>query len=82
MSKLYTGTDFVIMLPGFVCMQSCNAALFLLQLSLPTAFTGRFGHTSVMFGTGPDFRAVVTFGGRDPHKILSDTTILLLCKYC
>ena len=55
--------------------------LIFLQVSLPTNITERFGHSAVVFGTGPDFRVVVLFGGKaKAHKPISETTLLLLCE--
>ena len=56
---------------------------FSLQLSLPTEITVRYGHSAVQFGTGPDFRLVIFFGGSKTGYVgieISETTLLLLCK--
>ena len=62
------------------------------QVSLPTNITGRYGHSAVVFGTGPDFRVVILFGGRTTGYTsattftvfvgseISETTLLLLCE--
>ena len=53
------------------------------QVSLPTNITGRYAHSAVVFGTGPDFRVVVLFGGRTIAYVvseISETTLLLLCE--
>ena len=55
----------------------------ILQMTLPTGITQRYGHSAVVFGSGPDFRVVVLFGGIDSSfgtHAISDTTLLLLCK--
>ena len=40
----------------------------------------RAGHSAVMFGSGPDFRLVVLFGGQHGGH-LSETTLLLLGEH-
>lgn len=40
----------------------------------------RVSHSAVMFGSGPDFRVVVIFGGEHGGS-LSDTTLLLIGRY-
>ena len=55
----------------------------ILQVTLPTAITQRFRHTAVLFGTGPDFRVIVLFGGDDSAGVahaISETTLLLMSK--
>ena len=55
----------------------------ILQLTLPTHLTKRYEHSAVVFGTGPDFRVIVLFGGNDSNfgtHVISETTLLLLCK--
>ena len=62
----------------------CNSFSIILQVTLPTMITERFGHSAAIFGTGPDFRVVVLFGGfraSGIFHIISETTLLLLCKY-
>ena len=52
-------------------------------MTLPTGITQRYGHSAILFGTGPDVRVVVLFGGIDSHlgmDAISETTLLLLCK--
>ena len=59
----------------------CTCFPIFLQVSLPTNITGRYGHSAVVFGTGPDFRVVVLFGGYNgQHVPISETTLLLLCE--
>ena len=59
----------------------CTCFPIFLQVSLPTNITGRYAHSAVVFGTGPDFRVVVLFGGRTTgHIEISETTLLLLCE--
>ena len=55
----------------------------ILQVTLPTAITQRCEHSAVIFGTGPDFRVIVLFGGDDSDdaaRAISETTLLLLSK--
>lgn len=60
------------------------AALFvILQISLPAEITPRQGHSAVIFGSGPDFKLIVLFGGNETvylSGVISQTTLLLLCK--
>ena len=52
-------------------------------MTLPTGITQRYTHSAVVFGSGPDFRVVVLFGGIDSNfgtHAISDTTLLVLCK--
>ena len=56
------------------------------QVTLPQEMGPRYGHTATVFGSGPNFRMVVMFGGRrkgfrDP---IADTTLLHLgeCAVC
>ena len=59
----------------------CTCFPIFLQVSLPTNITGRCGHSAVVFGTGPDFRVVVLFGGiNETYDEISETTLLLLCE--
>ena len=59
----------------------CTCFPIFLQVSLPTNITGRYGHSAVVFGTGPDFRVVVLFGGMNKrHDPISETALLLLCE--
>ena len=58
----------------------CTCFPIFLQVSLPTNITGRYGHSTVVFGTGPDFRVVVLFGGYNGQRYISETTLLLLCE--
>ena len=61
----------------------CTCFPIFLQVSLPTNITGRYGHSAVVFGTGPDFRVVVLFGGKNETSMydeISETTLLLLCE--
>ena len=61
----------------------CTCFPIFLQVSLPTNITGREGHSAVVFGTGPDFRVVVLFGGINGvnwRRYISETTLLLLCE--
>lgn len=57
-----------------------------LQVALPVQITPRYGHSAVVFGSGPSFRVVVLFGGKRSvvGDIISETTLLLLgeCKLC
>ena len=70
----------VLAVYGNMCTCSACFPIFL-QVSLPTNITGRYGHSAVVFGTGPDFRVVVLFGGRTTgHIEISETTLLLLCE--
>ena len=48
-----------------------------LQIVLPNEIRPRCRHSAVVFGLGPDFRAVVIFGGEHGGRI-SETTLLLL----
>lgn len=51
------------------------------QVSLPADMTRRWGHSAVAFGTGPDMRVIVIFGGINEHRAyISETTLLLLCE--
>ena len=53
----------------------------ILQVTLPTRITQRYGHSVVMFGTGPNLRVLVIFGGRNgKRQLISETTLMLLCK--
>ena len=61
----------------------CTCFPIFLQVSLPTNITGRYAHSAVVFGTGPDFRVVVLFGGRETIFVgseISETALLLLCE--
>ena len=66
-----------------VCI-ACFVYYIQLQMYLPTKITQQYGHSAVVFGTGPDFRVVVLFGGKEgPQDCpLSETTLLLLCEEC
>ena len=60
-----------------------NNYTIILQMALPTGITQRYRHSAVVFGSGPDFRVVVLFGGIDSNfgqHAISETTLLLLCK--
>ena len=53
------------------------------QVTLPQEMGPRDGHTATVFGSGPNFRIVVMFGGK--RKSLGDTiakTILLHLGKC
>ena len=59
----------------------CTCFPIFLQVSLPTDITERYAHSAVVFGTGPDFRVVVLFGGyNETRNVISETTLLLLCE--
>ena len=52
-----------------------------LQVTLPVPIAPRWGHSTVVFGSGPGFRVVVLFGGRSSSlEEVSETTLLLLGK--
>ena len=64
-----------------VVANMCTCFPIFLQVSLPTNITGRCGHSALVFGTGPDFRVVVLFGGYNKQDVpISETTLLLLCE--
>ena len=50
----------------------------ILQVTLPAKITPRYGHSAIVFGLG-DLRVVVLFGG-DFINVISETTLLLMCK--
>ena len=59
------------------CFHLFNAVPF--QLNLPGDITPRYGHSATVFGTGPDFKVVVLFGGySNMVGTVSKTTLLLL----
>ena len=52
-----------------------------LQVTLPVPIAPQWGHSAVVFGSGPGFRVVVLFGGRSSSlEEVSETTLLLLGK--
>ena len=65
-------------------MNSVAMVTIILQVTLPTAITKRYGHSAVIFGIGPNFRVIVLFGGRTssvhPLPVISETTLLLMSK--
>ena len=65
-------------------MNSVAMVTIFLQITLPTNITQRLGHSAASFGTGPDFRVVVVFGGSTrssvPPCAISETMLLFLSK--
>ena len=56
----------------------------LLQITPSELITPREGHSAVVFGSKPDFRVVVLYGGSmswSSREVMSKTTLLLLGKY-
>ena len=60
---------------------TCSHEL-IMQVALPTTISPRIRHTSVVFGTGPDFKIIVLFGGKHVKKLtyLAETTLLLFSE--
>ena len=64
-------------------MNSVAMVTIILQVTLPTAITQRYKHSAVIFGTGPDFRVIVLFGGVSfiySSDVISETALLLMSK--
>ena len=53
------------------------------QVTLPQEMGPRLYHTATVFGSGPNFRMVVMFGGRREHfgDTLAETTLLHLGEH-
>ena len=69
---------------AFIVCSVYTCLTFFLQVPLPTNITGRYGPSAVVFGTGPDCRVVVLFGGRAKDyygSVMSETTMLILSKW-
>ena len=50
------------------------------QVTLPQEMGPRYDHTATVFGSGPNFRMVIMFGGRRefPGDPIAETTLLHL----
>ena len=52
------------------------------QVTLPQEMGPRWGHTATVFGSGPNFRMVVMFGGKELFGASIAETILLHLGEC
>ena len=61
------------------CFISCYC-LLLVQVTLPQEMGPRWNHTATVFGSGPNFRMVVMFGGRRTWvgDLIAETILLHL----
>ena len=64
-----------------MCIRSCFPLFFsIVQVALPKDVQGCCDHSVTVFGSGPSFRQLVTFGGSKRHwgDPIAETTILII----